>query len=248
MRGLFWLVVISACGGGNKPREVVPEMKDPAWAADYEARATTGCECADAACLDKTHGELLAIETEHGGMDDAPASVHVAHGKFDKCWRDGTKDIERDFEAAAQKICTCTTSDCLRTARIEMATLSDGKYRENLDAELAAHPKATTAAMRAATCIRKVTMPAADAVAAMEHRADSMCGCKDVACAASVEKQPTGMENYLEVDASVDVTKVEAARARYCGCWENAIKEEIKAMTPVPGLTSVRINLDMRCR
>ena len=234
-----------ACGGGKaQPREVMPDMRDPAWATDYERRATEGCACGDAACLDRTHGELSALLAKHGGIDDAPPIVHAAHGKFDRCWRDGTHDLERDLEHAAQRVCTCTTSECLRLAKIELAGLVDGKYRENLEAELQAHPKAAAATARAAACLEKVTMPAADALAMMDQLTGAMCTCTDFACVQAVFKQRvSAMGHYLEIDPAVDADQVRDFTTRFCGCMEKAAADAVKSMSPVPSLTRVDVSL-----
>jgi hypothetical protein len=222
-------------------------MKDPAWANDYAKRAEAGCACADAACLDKAHLELEAMVTEHGGIDDAPPGVHTAHGKFDRCWRDGTKDIARDFEHVAQTICTCATADCLRLAKIELAGYADGKYREDFDAQVRASERATVAMRRTAECVAKVTMPADLAMTVISTTTEAMCACRDLACAQSVMKQrEAAMAKYIDIDGAVDTTKLATYASRWCGCLEKVATEEIRNMSPVPALTSV--NVSMSCR
>ena len=246
MNRMFWLWAVCACGSAPK-REVIPDMTAPAWVDDYATRAEAGCACEDAACLDKAHVELATMVTDHGGFDDAPEGVHVAHGKFDKCWRDGTKDIGRDFTQLAQSICSCTTSDCLRLAQIEQSTMVNGKYRDNLDAELAASPVATGAVARAQACIAKVTMPAAAAIEVFTSSTDAMCACTDMACVGAVMKQrEAAMSKWIDIDASVDRDLVATLAARWCDCMEKALITEVKGKSPAPSLTSVSV--DVNCR
>jgi hypothetical protein len=247
VKRLFWLAAVAACGGGTKKQpEPISPMENPAWAIDYERQADEGCKCAEAECLEKAHTALSAIEVEHGGMDEVPPSVHVAHGKFDKCWREGTRDIGRDFEQAAQNVCTCTTSECLRLGKIEIAGLTDGKYRENLDAQLAASPNAVAASKRAVDCITKATMPAGEALAMFDRITTSMCACKDFNCVSAVYGQrSTAMGSYLEIDETIDATKVAEFKTKFCGCLEKAATDSIKNLSPVPSATSV--DLSMKC-
>jgi hypothetical protein len=241
----MFLLLLVACGGSNR-KEVVPDMTDPAWATEYAARADSGCTCADAACLDAAHADLTAMVGAHGGLDDAPPGVHTAHGKFDKCWREGTLDIGRDFTHVADTICTCSTAECLRLARIEMAGLVDGKYRDDFEAKLLGNATAKTAAERAAGCIDKLVMPAAAALAAIEAAADAACACKDLACTqAAMGQRDKAMAGYVDIDPSIDTTKVKAATDRMCGCFAKAIGAEMKNLSPVPALTSV--NVSMKC-
>ncbi len=243
---MFWLCAVWACGSSPK-REVVPDMTEPAWADEYAKRAEAGCGCADATCLEAAHTELAAIMTKHGGFDDAPQGVHVAHGKFDTCWRDGTRDIGRDFERLAQTICSCTKSECLRLAQIEQASLVNGKYRDNLDAELAASPVATAAVVRANACLAKVMMPAALAVEVFTTSTHAMCACKDMACAASVMKQrEAALSKWIDMDPSVDRTSIANLASRWCDCMERVAVAEIKGMSPVPTFTSVSVDLNCR--
>ncbi len=246
MRRLFFLIAIAACGGSSKKPAPDPAPADPAWAADYQHRAAAGCECTDPACLEAAHAELAALETQHGGMDEAPPSVHAAHGTFDRCWREGTRDITRDFEHAAQAICTCATAECLRLAKIELAGLVDGKYRENLDQQFLANPDALVAANRAGDCIHKATMPAAEALAVLERTTDAMCACTDFGCAqAAMQDRAKSTQSYLDIDPALDATQVSDLGARWCKCLEKVAANEIKNLSPMPSLTSVDIS--MKC-
>lgn len=243
---MFWWIALAACGS-KQPREVMPDMTDPAWATEYEQRAESGCGCADAACLHKTHDELAKMLAAHGGLDEAPPGVHTAHGKFDQCWRDGTRDIARDFDYVAQKLCTCGTAECLRLVKIEIQGLVDGKYREDLDAQVAAQPAAKAAMERVAQCIAKVTMPAKEAMEVIERTTNEMCECKDLACAQVVMKQrASAFERYVDIADGIDRNKVADETTRWCNCLEKAAKEELENMSPVPALTTVDVN--MKCR
>jgi len=243
---MFCLVAVAACGGSSPKRDIVPDMTVPAWVDDYVKRAEAGCACEDAACLDTAHTELAAMAAKQGGMDDAPEGVHTAHGKFDLCWRDGTKDITRDFEHLAQLICSCTTAECLRLATIETNTLVGGKYRENLAADLAASPGAGAAMTRASECISKVTMSATAAIELFTTSSDAMCGCADFACVGVVMKQrDAALSKWIDIDGAVDRDQLATQQRRWCDCMEKAAIAEVRGKTPVPSLTS--ISVDLKC-
>jgi hypothetical protein len=244
---MFWLWAVCACGSSPK-RDVVPDMTEPAWVDEYATRAEAGCACEDAACLDKVHGELAAMVTKHGGFDDAPQGVHVAHGKFDKCWREGTRDVSRDFENLAQMICSCTTSECLRLATIEQNVLL-GKYRETLAADLQTNSRLGVALLHAGQCIAKVTMPAADAIELFTRSSDAMCSCTDLACAGLVMKQrDAALARWVDIDGAVDRDQLGAQQSRFCDCWEKAAIAEVTGKSPVPALTVTSVSVDFKCR
>jgi hypothetical protein len=249
---MFWLIALLCACGSNQPREVMPDMTDPAWAKDYEQRAEAGCGCANALCLEKTRIDLDKVLAAHGGLDEAPPNVHTAHGKFDTCWRDGTRDIARDFDYVAQKLCVCATPECLRLVKIEIQGLIDGKYREDFETQIAAQPAAKASLERVAQCIKKVTMPAKDAMDVITRTTNEMCECKDFACAQVVQKQRAAeFGKYVDVEETIDRNKVAEETTRWCGCMEKLVKEAAKEaaqnFSPLAA-TSVDISVDMKCR
>ena len=184
---------------------------------------------------------------QHGGMDEAPPSVHVAHGKLDKCWRAGTKDLARDYEDVANRVCACTTSDCLRLTRLELDTLAETKYRGLTLDDFAANPKATEAVLRVKICVAKLTMPAGPALELFTSTTDAMCACQDFACTQAVTKQrEAALSKYVDIDGDVDRDKLTMLNVRWCGCLEKAMTAELKAQSPAPNLTSVSVSTNCR--
>jgi hypothetical protein len=252
MNRMFWCIALLCACGSNQPREVMPDMTDPAWAKDFEARADVGCGCGDALCLQKTHVDLENMLAAHGGLDEAPPNVHTAHGKFETCWRDGTRDIVRDFDYAAQKICSCGTAECLRLVKIEIQGLVDGKYREDLDGHVAVDPKAKASMDRVTQCIAKATMPAKDAMDVITRTTNEMCECKDVPCAQVVMKlRAAEFSKYVDVEDTLDRNKVADETTRWCGCLEKVVKaaakEAAQDISPLAA-TSIDVSVNMKCR
>ena len=241
------LLLVVACGS-RQPKVVEHVEDDPAWAAAYEKRAAAGCECRDAACLDKAHADLGKLEVDHGGMDDAPPGVQKAHGDFDKCWRDGTKDPARDMTAIADAVCACTDNACLKQFEMDEMHIA-GKYETVDVTDVAAlAPGATTALARARKCVEDVTI-AGDAFLAIEAKlVDAMCGCDNLGCAQSAMKEANdGYGKFLRVDGLADIQpKLDGLQSKYCQCLGDLLNKEMAGslMNPFP----MKIEATITCK
>ena len=224
-------------------------MPDPAWAKDYEQRAAAGCRCKDGACLEQTHVELAKIEGEHGGMDDAPPGVQAAHGDFDKCWRDGTKDPARDLEQLATTACDCADSACLARWKLDAMRLADKYEVVDLEELAKASAPATASYARAKKCVADVTIAGSALVAIVEKATDDMCKCDNVGCAQTVMKERSdALSKYLEVDGLDAVQpRLDALQPKYCQCLGDLVAKEVaETLNPFPPAT--KIDVTMNCK
>ncbi|MGE5184085.1 MAG: hypothetical protein ACM31C_18570 [Acidobacteriota bacterium] len=247
----WWVALVVACGGKQTPPPAsdFPPMPEPAWAQQYEQRAADGCKCRDATCLDKVHRELARLEADHGGMDDAPPGVQQAHGSFDQCWRDGTKDPARDLELLAKTACDCTDSACLDRWKLAAMHLTD-KY-EVVDLDELAKSSAPGAASlaKARKCIADVTIDGTALVAIVEKATDDMCKCGNVGCAQGVMKaRSDALGKYLQVDGLDAVQpKLDALQPKYCECLGDLVAREVaETLNPFPPAT--KIDVTMHCK
>jgi hypothetical protein len=216
-------VAVIACSGAQKPPE--PSEAEPPWVKDYQRIAEEGCACGgDEDCLNEAHAAASAMEAEHGGIDDAPPSVQVAHGELDKCWREGTLDLGRDLGDAADAVCKCADSECVNLYKISVMRLQE-KYRVDLAAPAGLEPGPREAAARADACIAKVSIPVEELVQAYQRRAATMCRCETLHCAETSEKLDFGARFYV---ANMDraQTDVEMASDRYCSCLSEILAKD----------------------
>ena len=242
-------IAIALVGCGSKPPPVETHERDPAWAATYEQRATAGCACKDSACLDGVHAELARIEVAHGGMDEAPPGVQAAHGAFDKCWRDGTKDVSRDLDFTTTAICACTDATCIGKVKIDMMHLTD-KYGVTDVGELAkGSPAAGAAIARAAKCVADVTISAQAFLAIAEKSTAAMCKCDNVGCGQGVMKwRSDEVAKYYDVaDLDTIQPRLDELNPKLCRCFGDLIaKEVVDKVSPIPSMT--HLDLTMNCR
>lgn len=201
-------------------------------------------------CLDGIHVKLAALESAHGGMDEAPASVHEAHGVFDTCWRNGTKDPVRDATTIATQVCDCRDTPCIRTWRLATLHTLD-KYgvtdAEALTTVPGATPAVAAALERGARCLDAVTIKGDALLAIVDKAATEMCTCKDAACAqTAMATRGKALANYLEVaDLASVQDRVDSANARFCKCMGTVMATEIAdKMLPF----RAKIDVDVSCR
>jgi hypothetical protein len=235
-----------ACGSRQPKNDRVDP--DPAWAHAYEQRAADGCACKDATCMTNVRAELANLEAEHGGMDDAPPGVQKAHGEFDKCWRDATKDPARDLAALADQVCACEDRACLQQARIDEMHLA-GKYEVDDISDVAAMSAAAGDAYRRANkCIADVTIAADAFIAIVEKSATDLCDCKNLGCAQTVIKaRIDALSKYLAIaDEQSIQDRLDAAQPKFCKCFGELVTKEM-ANTLFGGLP-VKIDATINCK
>ena len=231
-----WLaVVLVACGGAPIHESV---EQNPDWVIAYRDRVDRGCACKDATCLDTAHAELAQLEADHGGLDEAPPDVQTAHGGFDRCWRAGTRDPARDAAASADEICACTTSECVRTWKLDAMHLFD-KYG------IADGDGLGSAWQRATACKANVTLAGSAALALVTSAADAMCACKDLDCVQDAQSTSgSAMGRYLDIESGdISAGELAAQSQRFCGCLGNAIAGSLAGALP---LTSVSVSLNCK--
>jgi hypothetical protein len=243
----WWLVALIACGG-HKPKVVDHVEDDPAWASTYQERAAAGCECKDAACLERTHTDLGKVEAEHGGMDEAPPAVQKAHGDFDKCWRDGTKDPARDMNVIADAVCACTDAACLKQFEMDQMHIA-GKYEVSDVVDVAAMvPGAKEGLARANKCVEGVTIAGAKFLEIEDKATDAMCQCDNLGCAQSVMKDASdAFGKFLRVDGLGEIQpKLDQLETKYCKCLGEMITREMSGslMNPFP----MKIEATITCK
>lgn len=221
---------------------------DPAWAKSYEQRAAAGCECKDPACLDKAHAELGKIESEHGGMDEAPPGVQKSHGDFDRCWREGTKDPARDMTAVADAACACVDAKCLTQFEIDEMHLT-GKYEVADISDVAAlAPGAKTAFDRALKCVDDATI-AGDKFVAIEQKAtDAICQCDNLGCAQiAMKERSESFGSFLRVSGLPMIQdKLDQLTEKFCKCLGEMLTREESGslMDPFP----MKIDVTIHCK
>lgn len=218
-----------ACGGPQKPPE--PSEAEPPWVKDYQRVAREGCACGDDEdCLDAAHAQAVELEAAHGGIDDAPPSVQVAHGELDRCWREGTLDLGRDLGDAVDQVCQCREPECINLYRIQLVKLQE-KYKIDLGSPDELDPATRETTARASVCIAKVSVPADEYLQAFQRRADTVCRCDTRHCVETSARVDFGDRFYVADEQSV-ATDVELARDRYCSCMGGIVAKEHKDDPP----------------
>lgn len=239
-------LLLVACGS-TKPKVIDHVENDPAWASAYEQRANAGCTCHDAACLERAHAELAKLESDHGGMDDAPPRVQKAHGAFDQCWRDGTKDPARDMSTIADAVCACSEVACLRQFEMDELHIA-GKYEVADVKDVAAlAPDAATALARAQKCVADVTLAGPKFLEVVQKASDTVCACDNLGCAQTAMKERAdSLTGYLQVDDLAALgPKLEPAQKEFCRCLGELVTKEMSGsiMNPFP----VKIDATIDC-
>jgi hypothetical protein len=215
---------LAACGG----RQVAePSEEEPPWVKDYERIAREACACPDDEdCLNDAHARAVAMEDAHGGIDDAPPSVQIAHGELDKCWREGTYDLARDVTSAVDAVCACSESACIDLYRLDVIHISQ-KYKVDLSSPDALDPASRESVARASACIAKVSIPAEEYLSAYQGRADAVCKCETRHCAETSPRIDFGERFY--VDLAAVKAEADVAAEKYCDCMFGFVAKELKA-------------------
>ena len=243
----YWLLVLAACGS-RQPKMVEHVESDPAWVSAYQQRAAAGCDCKDAPCLDKAHVELAKMEADHGGMDEAPPGMQKAHGEFDKCWRDGTKDPARDMGIVADAVCACADAPCLKQFEMDEMHIA-GKYEVGDVTDVAAlAPGAKDALARGQKCVADVTMEGDKFLAIEDALAEKVCECENLGCAQSAMKDSSeAAGKFLRVDGLDAIQgKLDQLQVKYCKCLADLLNHEMSGslMNPFP----MKIEATITCR
>jgi hypothetical protein len=238
------LIALCACG----PKEhMEPE---PPWVTDYQRIAREGCECQDPDCLDAAHAAAVKMETEHGGIDEAPPSVQTAHGELDQCWREGTADIGRDLADAADAVCRCTDDACIEHYRVQVVQIEDKYGTDTHGGGLDAGAKAEVD--RADACLAAVTIDATEYLTAMTAATTALCKCEDPECVVtelSRDPRSFGDRFYLAEAASIE-TPLADLSAKYCECYKIAKTKVLKDQdkNSQSQLPPTKLVLDMGCK
>lgn len=244
---MFWILALAACGS-RQPKVTEHVESDPAWARAYQQRAAAGCECKDAACLERARGELGKIEAEHGGMDEAPPGVQKAHGDFDRCWRDGTKDPARDVAEIADAVCACSEVACLRQFEVDKLHVV-GKYEVADISDVASQSAGAQQALaRAQKCVDDVTLPGPSFLEIVAKAQDTVCQCDNLGCAQTAMKvRADALSKYLQVGGLDAVqAKIDPLQVKFCQCLGELVTKEMSGsiMNPFP----VKIDASIECK
>jgi hypothetical protein len=235
-------LVALGCGPGKGTERIDP---DPPWVADYQRIAREGCECIDPECLDLAHTAAEAMVAKHGGLDEVPPSVHVAHGELDACWRDGTEDLGRDLTDAADAVCTCTKTACIDAYRLQVLHLGD-KYRVDLTGAAATLPDAARAPMtRANACVEAVTISADEFLAAMKTRTAAVCKCEALDCVRSTPLASFGDRFYMPDRPSIEA-ELKDTTEEFCACISQIIAKAIRDKV-IPEAAGVSMSVRLQC-
>jgi hypothetical protein len=212
-------LVIVACGSTPKVHETTE--KEPAWAADYAAATTRACACRDDACIRAERPALDAMIAAHGGIEEAPPSVHEHTQKLEACWVATTLDLARDLGTSADEICGCDSTSCvgrwyesLEKLSIRYGTSDPDELRHAGDA------RATAAWERAAGCLAGMTISSADYLAVITRTNAELCACTLPDCAkAALATNDAALAKFHVVAPDAGLTReVDAARAEQCKC------------------------------
>jgi hypothetical protein len=130
---------------GPKSLETNPPLAEPSdapWVAEHRELVDAGCACETSDCFEEARAKIDALVAEHGGLDESPADVHVAHGEFAQCYQGGTSDPVRDLGAVAHRMCGCATEGCVKQSMIarlkfedKYGAVGDNKELAELDAQ-----------------------------------------------------------------------------------------------------------------
>jgi hypothetical protein len=222
-RPLLVLVVaaLTACGGPPKVRET--EEKEPAWAAEYAAAVARACDCKDDPCIRVGKMKLEEMIAAHGGIEEAPPSIHENLTRFEACFLTTSHDLARDLAAQADVICGCATTACVGDWWQQMWSLADKYGAGHPDMLRDTHgsdPTSTAAFDRLAACNTAVQVSSEDYLAILTTANDELCACTLPECGkAAIAKSDAILGKYLVVvqDSSLD-SQIAAAEAKRCKC------------------------------
>lgn len=216
------LCLIVACGPRTLATDPpLAETSDDPWVKQHRQLVRAGCDCDSSSCFEDVRAKIVALEADHGGLDESPADVHYAHGEFEECYRGGTRDPIRDLEAVKERMCGCADEGCVKQSMIARLHFEDkygsidpsgeqgvrlgeldGEYNECKDAKIVSGDKL-------ASHFEKVMW------AVCECAASNKCG--------------TSLTDLPEMPAAPLVTnldqhkpRIEQATERLCNCALNA--------------------------
>jgi len=241
--------LLIACGGGRKIVETEESGQEPAWAADYTAGVQEACECTDAACIRGRRPALDAMVAQHGGLDDAPASVHQGKAKLEVCWKEIARDLALELGDLEKTICECKSSVCADeySQRLDVLTAKYSAADPNALRDVPeATPESKAVLDRIARCLSDKTISAADYLAKTEAIGDELCACQDGECTkAAVRKRFAIFDAFLFIDEDADLAvRTHAAESRVCKCMADALKRGVQI-----DVSSAKLDLsvNMKC-
>lgn len=245
-----WLVALVALvwvGCGNRtPEAIEMEESEPEWAAEFAERVGKACACEDDSCVRFEQGKAEVLIDQHGGLDEAPPSVHAHTAELAVCFENISHDLARDLGRLADKICGCTDSWC-GDAFLEERERMTEKYGAVSHSGLLDSDEADDASRaayhRMEGCVADRTIAGARYAELLRGNTDDLCGCQDQACS----KQAIGAlddvyAQYYWIDADDSVqADVAALKVRYCECFTDALKRgfDVKLTSKITAFVTV---------
>jgi hypothetical protein len=247
-----WLLALALIGcGGKTPEPIEMEEEEPEWAAEFAKRVAQACACEDDACVRFEHDKAQFVVDDHGGLEEAPPSVHAHTAELAVCFVRISHDLARDLGALADQVCGCTDSWCgdQFLAERERMTEKYGAVSHSglLDAD-GADDRSRAAYHRMEACVADRTIAGARYAEMLRANTDQLCGCQDQTCS----KQAIGAlddvyQQYYWVDADDSVqADIAAQNARYCECFSDALKRGFDVQ--LTSKISAFVTVDMDCR
>lgn len=219
---MYRLVIASllalSCGPKTLATNPPPaEASNAPWVKEHRELVRAGCDCDSSSCLEELKTRIDALEAKHGGLDESPAEVHIAHGEFARCYQDGTRDPVRDLKTIARRLCGCATEACVKQSMIARLQFED-KYGAGVKsgelAELDAQYE---------QCKGQKMISGEDLAAHYERVMTTVCAC------ASKQKCGTRLTDLPPMPAAVLITdldshqdRIEQATEHTCNCAQNA--------------------------
>lgn len=197
------------------------EKSDEPWVARHRELVTDACACGDSACLEELKARIDALVAEHGGLDNSPAEVHVAHGELEQCYQAGTRDPVRDLEVVVRKLCGCATEACVKQAMIARLEYSD-KYGSPAKGDVSSDKLAGLEA-EYARCKSDKIISGDELATHYEKIRATVCACAaNNACGTRLTDLPPMPTAVMVTELSAHEVRIARATELICTCATNA--------------------------
>lgn len=216
LAGVATSLVVLGCGSLGAPAAPAPSPPSED-AIRASAIAEEGCACPDKACMAKVRESLERLEERYGGADALPYEIYASHARFERCFRDDTKDLVREVRAARERFCSCQGQDCA-PAVTALGSLGERVLAASFQREDAAWLAVSGGALAGCPPDRVGRGP--EVASRAEAISDALCACTSARCAAGAFALYVAEGNrYAVLEADGDAKeRIRRSDEKVCAC------------------------------